>query len=210
MLGAFHGHAELGEGGAGDVDVGERLDRLGHEDLAGAAGEGRRHEQAAHVLRAHVARDLEAAGAELAADRQGHRALGPELAAVLGEHLVKRGERALRKAPVPGQARVAAEGGDDGQQEAHRGAGLAAVKKGAGRDFFGGDDAEALLGAGDLRPEGAQALCRGVDVLGAGVAVDVGHAVGEGCADEQAVRLGLGGDGRDGPAEGGGGDSHIH
>ena len=132
------------------------------------------------------------------------------------ELLVKGGEGSLGKASVAGQPRVAGERRRHGQEEPQRRAGLAAVQKrtapGPGparlvsRDW---DDAKAQPRARDLGAKGAQALRGGVDVLGGGVAVYVAGLGRERGADEEAVRLGLGGRRLDGALEAGRRDGDV-
>ena len=128
------------------------------------------------------------------------------------ELLVEGRERSLGQPAVAREARVAPQGGDDRQKEPERGARLPAVEERAalGRPGADGNDPEALLCAGDAGAERAHARRGRVDVLGGGVAVDVGHAVCEGGADEQPVRLRLGCDGLDAAGEGAGKDPHVH
>ena len=128
------------------------------------------------------------------------------------ELLVEWRERPLGQPTVAREARVAPQGGDDRQKEPERGTRLPAIEERSvlGRSRGHGNDPEALLRLGDAGAQRAHARRGGVDVLGGGVAVDVGHAVGEGGADEQPVRLRLGGDGLDAACEGTGEDPHVH
>ena len=140
----------------------------------------------------------------MAADAQDIVLRPGQLAAAANELAVQRGDGTVGQPAVHDEAGIHAQRARDGEHEAQGGAALAAVGGAGGGEggHIDGGNHDSIARAPNICAQGAEAADGGLDILGIAAGNHLGGLIREGGADEEAVRLGFRGNGRNIAPEG--------
>ena len=210
-LGGVGDDAELRQRLQGQLHVPSGLQRGGQNQFRIPFQQRQRIEQPSDELGGYVPRQLEPSRLQGAGEGD-LPWLSCESDVLTGEDVLIGLVRPFHQPSPPPEHAAARHGQRHRHEEADGGTGLAAVQR---REDTGAGSAAADAGH-DLAPLGlhcaqlGHAVQGGADVLGVSQVVDAAGAVGQGCADDEAVSLALGGGHLDGSAEFFRSDGNLH